>query len=65
MTPFLPLQASESNTMEGTSLDFIQDLIRQIKQVVPQAFTEGKLDHEQLKTLLSGGNTTEESSTAN
>ena len=43
--------------MEGTSLDIVQDLINQLKQVVPQAFTENKLDTDYLKTLLGEGNT--------
>ena len=43
--------------MQGTSLDIVQDLINQLKQVVPQAFTENKLDTEYLKTLLGEGNT--------
>ena len=32
--------------MQGTSLDIVQDLINQLKQVVPQAFTGNKLDAE-------------------
>lgn len=43
--------------MQGTSLNITQDLIDQLKQIVPQAFTEDKLDIETLKTLIGEGNT--------
>lgn len=38
--------------MQGHSLDLTQDLLAQLKAIVPQAFTEDKLDVAQLKTLL-------------
>lgn len=41
--------------MEGNSINIVQNLLNQLKQVVPQAFTEDKLDFEQLKTLVGEG----------
>lgn len=38
--------------MQGHSLDLTQDLLAQLKALVPQAFTEDQLDVAQLKTLL-------------
>lgn len=38
--------------MQGHSLDLTQDLLAQLKAIVPQAFTEDQLDVAQLKTLL-------------
>jgi len=38
--------------MQGHSLDLTQDLIAQLKAIVPQAFTEDTLDVARLKTLL-------------
>jgi adenine-specific DNA-methyltransferase len=38
--------------MEGTSLDITQDLIRKLKEIIPGAFTEDKINIEQLKQLL-------------
>lgn len=38
--------------MEGTSLDINQDLIQKLKEIIPGAFTEDKINVEQLKQLL-------------
>ncbi|UUF12592.1 MULTISPECIES: site-specific DNA-methyltransferase [Flavobacterium] len=38
--------------MDGKSLDITEELIRKLKEVVPAAFTEDKLDVNQLKQLL-------------
>ena len=38
--------------MEGTSLDITQDLIQKLKEIVPGAFTEDKINIEQLKQHL-------------
>lgn len=38
--------------MEGTSLDITADLLQRLKAIVPGAFTEDKLNVEQLKQLL-------------
>lgn len=38
--------------MDGQSLDISQNLIEQLKALVPGAFSEGKLDIAQLKTIL-------------
>ena len=38
--------------MDGTSLNITQDLINKLKEVVPQAFTEDKIDIQRLQTLL-------------
>lgn len=38
--------------MDGQSLNIIQDLITKLKEIIPGAFTEDKLNIEQLKQLL-------------
>lgn len=38
--------------MEGTSLDITHDLILKLKEIIPSAFTEDKINVEQLKQLL-------------
>jgi adenine-specific DNA-methyltransferase len=38
--------------MEGTSLDVTKDLIQKLKEIIPGAFTEDKINAEQLKQLL-------------
>jgi adenine-specific DNA-methyltransferase len=38
--------------MEGVSLNITEDLIQKLKEVVPQAFTEDKLDIQRLQTIL-------------
>jgi adenine-specific DNA-methyltransferase len=38
--------------MDGKSLDITQELLQQLQALIPQAFSEGKLDTTQLKTLL-------------
>lgn len=38
--------------MEGTSLDITHDLIYKLKQIIPGAFTEDKINIEQLKQIL-------------
>lgn len=38
--------------MEGTSLDITQDLIQKLKEIIPGAITENKINVEQLKQLL-------------
>lgn len=38
--------------MNGQSLDITKELLEQLKKLVPQAFSEDKLDVTQLKTLL-------------
>jgi adenine-specific DNA-methyltransferase len=40
------------NSMDGSSLNITQDLIQQLKAIVPGAFTEDKINVEQLKKLL-------------
>jgi adenine-specific DNA-methyltransferase len=38
--------------MEGTSLNITDDLIKRLKEIIPAAFTEDKINIEQLKQLL-------------
>lgn len=38
--------------MDGASLNITQDLISKLKEIVPQAFTEDKIDLQRLQTLL-------------
>jgi|GEM_PF-2741562 len=38
--------------MEGTSLDITRDLIQKLKEIMPGAFTEDKINIEQLKQHL-------------
>ncbi|MBW2664262.1 MAG: site-specific DNA-methyltransferase [Deltaproteobacteria bacterium] len=38
--------------MDGKSLDLKQDKIEKLKEVIPEAFTEGKVDWEKLKAAL-------------
>lgn len=38
--------------MEGTSLDIKTDILEQLKAVIPQAFSEEKLDIDRLKNIL-------------
>jgi len=38
--------------MDGQSLDITQDLIQKLKEVIPQAFSEDKIDFQRLHTLL-------------
>ena len=42
----------EEISLEGTSLDVTQDIIEQLKAVIPQAFSENKLDFQNLQRLL-------------
>ena len=42
----------EIEPMEGTSLDITQDLIQKLREIIPGAFTEDKINVEQLKQLL-------------
>jgi adenine-specific DNA-methyltransferase len=38
--------------MEGTSLNIAEDLIQKLKEIIPGAFTEDKINVEQLKQIL-------------
>ena len=38
--------------MEGTSIDPTNEKLKQLKQLLPEAFTEGKVDWEKLKATL-------------
>ena len=38
--------------MDGISLDVTQDIIQKLKELVPQAFSEDKLDVQSLQRLL-------------
>ena len=38
--------------MEGTSLNITDDLIKRLKEIIPAAFTEDKINVEQLRQLL-------------
>ena len=38
--------------MDGKSLNLTQELLEQLQAIIPQAFSEGKLDTTALKTLL-------------
>jgi adenine-specific DNA-methyltransferase len=38
--------------MDGKSLDLKQDKIEKLKEIIPEAFTEGKVDWEKLKATL-------------
>jgi adenine-specific DNA-methyltransferase len=38
--------------MEGKNLDIVKQKIEQLKQIIPEAFTEGKIDWEKLKITL-------------
>ncbi len=48
----LPKNASTIVNMEGTSLDITHDLIYKLKQIIPGAFIEDKINIEQLKQIL-------------
>lgn len=45
--------------MDGASLNITQDLIQKLKEIVPQAFTEDKIDISRLQTILGDSFTTE------
>jgi adenine-specific DNA-methyltransferase len=38
--------------MDGKNLDIVKQKIEQLKQIIPEAFTEGKIDWEKLKITL-------------
>jgi adenine-specific DNA-methyltransferase len=38
--------------MDGKNLDIVRQKIEQLKQIIPEAFTEGKIDWEKLKITL-------------
>ncbi len=38
--------------MDGKNLDIVKQKIEQLKQIIPEAFTEGKIDWEKLKVTL-------------
>lgn len=38
--------------MDGASLNITEDLIQKLKEIIPQVFTEDKLDIQQLQTVL-------------
>ena len=38
--------------MDGKSLDITNQKIEQLKEIIPEAFTEGKIDWEKLKAAL-------------
>lgn len=42
------------NKMDGMSMDLTAENIAQMKQLFPEAVTEGKIDFEVLKALLGG-----------
>jgi adenine-specific DNA-methyltransferase len=42
----------ELNIMKGTSVNITEDLIQKLKEIIPGAFTEDKLNVEQLKQIL-------------
>lgn len=39
--------------MDGKSLNIIEEKLRKIKEIIPEAFTENKIDWEKLKAALS------------
>lgn len=45
--------------MDGTSFNITQDLIQKLKEIVPQAFTEDKIDISRLQTILGDSFTTD------
>lgn len=45
--------------MDGASLNITQDLIQKLKEIVPQAFTEDKIDISRLQTILGDYFTTD------
>lgn len=45
--------------MEGTSLNITQDLTQRLKDIIPSAFTEDRINVEQLKQLLGEAVTTD------
>lgn len=45
--------------MDGASLNITQDLIQKLKEIVPQAFTEDKIDISRLQTILGDSFTTD------
>lgn len=45
--------------MDGASLNITQDLIQKLKEIVPQAFTEDKIDISRLQTILGESFTTD------
>ena len=45
--------------MDGASLNITKDLIQKLKEIIPQAFTEDKIDIARLQTILGDAVTTE------
>lgn len=45
--------------MDGASFNITQDLIQKLKEIVPQAFTEDKIDISRLQTILGDSFTTD------
>jgi adenine-specific DNA-methyltransferase len=40
--------------MDGKSLDITEERLNKLKEILPDAFTEGKLDWEKLQASLGG-----------
>ena len=38
--------------LKGTSMNITEETIKKIKQIIPEVFTEGKIDFEVLKQVL-------------
>jgi len=45
--------SKETITMDGKSLDITQERLNKLKEILPDAFTEGKIDWEKLQASLS------------
>lgn len=40
------------NAMDGNSFNITEDKLNKLKEIIPEAFTEGKIDWEKLKAAL-------------
>ena len=51
-------QKEGENKMEkfnGTSMDLVQENIKKLKEIFPEAFVEGKVDFDVLRQIFGGG----------
>ena len=39
----------------GTSMDLVQENIKKLKEIFPEAFVEGKVDFDVLRQIFGGG----------
>lgn len=51
-------QKEGENKMEkfnGTSMDLVQENIKKLKEIFPEAFVEGEVDFDVLRQIFGGG----------